>query len=420
MAQRIRGIQDVAEGHLCTGCGACAYVQPSSVRMVDDLDQGRRPLVTNGADTSEALGVCPGVGLAHGADPAGTIPELRRGWGPVLALWEGYATDDDVRWLASSGGAATALALHALEHEGMAGVLHIAARPDQPLLNRTVLSTSRAELLAATGSRYAPASPCDGLGRIEEADAPCVFIGKPCDVAAARRAGELRPALGEKLGLTVAIFCAGAPSTRATLEMVERMGFGDRDAVAALRYRGKGWPGNAEATGRGTADGRVERWTYQRSWGFLQRYRQWRCYVCADHTGEFADVSVGDPWYRPIPEGEPGRSLVLARTERGRRAVEAAIASAALHLEPVEPHILVDSQINLLHTRGAVWGRSLVCRLFGVAAPRYRGLSTFGVWLRDLSLKQRAKSLYGTAKRVFTKRLRHRAKVVEWDPTADR
>ena len=37
--------------------------------------------------------------------------------------------------------------------------------------------------------------------------------------------------------------------------------------------------------------------------------------MCADHTGEFADIAVGDPWYRPHLDDEPGRSLVLARSE---------------------------------------------------------------------------------------------------------
>ena len=46
---------------------------------------------------------------------------------------------------------------------------------------------------------------------IQNAPAPCVFIGKPCDVAAVENVRRLRPALDEKVGLTIAIFCAGTP-----------------------------------------------------------------------------------------------------------------------------------------------------------------------------------------------------------------
>ena len=156
----LRSIRDVAEKHLCTGCGACAYLAPDAVRMVDDLDAGRRPVVADGAHPRGARGL-PGPGLQHDYDPdqPGLVTELEQFWGPVLELWEGYAADDEVRYKGSSGGAATALAAFAVEEAGFAGVLHIDAREDVPWLNRTRLSTRRDELVAATGSRYAPASP---------------------------------------------------------------------------------------------------------------------------------------------------------------------------------------------------------------------------------------------------------------------
>ena len=43
---------------------------------------------------------------------------------------------------------------------------------------------------------------------------------------------------------------------------------------------------------------------------------------------------MGDPWWRPT-DGDPGRSLVLARTDRGRDAVRAAMAAGSLALETV-------------------------------------------------------------------------------------
>ncbi|MCH8212422.1 MAG: Coenzyme F420 hydrogenase/dehydrogenase, beta subunit C-terminal domain, partial [Planctomycetes bacterium] len=191
--------------------------------MIDSLGHGRRPRFKGPrrtrADDQEALRVCPGLGLEHTFDRShpDLIRELVAGWGPVLEVWEGHATDDAIRFAGSSGGAASALALACIEQGGMHGVLHIKARTDAPYLNHTILSTTRKEILSATGSRYAPASPCDGLQLIEDAPAPCVFIGKPCDVAAVHKAKQVRPALAEKVGVTIAFFCAGTPTTNATL-----------------------------------------------------------------------------------------------------------------------------------------------------------------------------------------------------------
>ncbi|HED66460.1 MAG TPA: coenzyme F420 hydrogenase [Planctomycetes bacterium] len=414
---RVRSIRDVAEQHLCAGCGVCAYLAPDRIRMVDDLERGRRPIV-DGADgeSGDAFEACPGHQLSQGPMPPGAVRELFGEWGPVLEVWEGYASDPELRHAASSGGAASALALAAIEAQGFHGLLHIRARADHRWLNETVLSTTPDEILAATGSRYAPASPCDGLARIEEAPAPCVFIGKPCDVAATRKARVLRPRLDEKLGATIAIFCAGAPSTAATLELMRETGVEDPAELASLRYRGLGWPGHWRAE---RTDGHVEPLTYAESWGKLQASRPWRCYVCPDHTGEFADIAVGDPWYREVEEGDEGRSLVLVRTERGRELVRAAMASGHIHLERREPSVLPAAQPNLERTRGAIWGRILVTRLLGAAAPRYRGIAMFPSWWKRLNLREKLGSLLGTAKRTFKKQLRVRRPVRAWSDSAD-
>ncbi len=383
--------------------------------MVDDLDAGRRPIVREGSDTREALAACPGVELTHTFDRTQGMRELAAGWGPVLEIWEGWAADPDIRYRASSGGAATALSLFGIEHDDARGVLHIGARADDPTLNETRLSTTRGEVLANVGSRYAPASPCDGLERAETAVRPVVFDGKPCDAAAVHKLRAIRPALDEKIAVTIAIFCAGAPSTRGTHEMLRVMGFDDPGAVDSVRYRGHGWPGRAVGAGAG----REASLSYHESWGeVLQRFVPWRCRICPDHTGEFADISVGDPWYHgSIPDDEAGRSLVIARTPRGAEFLRRAREAGVLELEARGADALTLSQPNLLRVRGAVFGRVWTSRLLGAPTPRYRGFSLFGTWLRHLSLKDRAQSFYGTAKRVFVKGLRQRRPVVPHVPS---
>ena len=406
-----RDIVDVAEGHLCTGCGVCAYLEPETVTMVDIVDKGLRPSVSaRGEHSPTTLACCPGAGLTHDydrTDPA-INQDLQDVWGPVYGVWEGYASDENIRWRGSSAGAATVLSAFCLEEQGMEGVVHIKAREDVAYLNETTFSTTVPELVAATGSRYAPASPCTGLDSIEKASAPCVFIGKPCDVAATQRARRYRPDLDRNLGLVIGIFCAGTPSTHGTLEMLRQMGV-DPNLVTDVKYRGQGWPGLAEAK---VSDGSKQSLTYEQSWGdVLQKHRQWRCYVCADHTGEFADVAVGDPWYREVDGKNPGQSLVVARTPRGKEIVEAAIDAGYLTASRVSHDLLPRSQPNLQSARGSVWGRIQMLRLFRAYAPRYQGLPMAHIWLRELSLRQKLQSTVGTVRRIRSKALKTRAPV---------
>lgn len=416
MPLKVLNIPDVVSSQLCCGCGACAGIMPDALEMVDVPDEGMRPALrssTPNVDSHLALSVCPGVGLTHDYDSRDIelIRELEPAWGPVYQMWEGWSSDDAIRFAGSSGGAATALALYCLERMEMHGVLHTTARADKPHLNETVMSTHREELLARTGSRYAPASPAEGLPRIKASKGACVFIGKPCDVAGVANAMRLDPQLKANIGLTIGFFCAGTPSTNGTLAMLRRMGVDDPDNLISLRYRGNGWPGVARAVVK-RPDGSVEsrELSYEQSWGdILTRHVQWRCRVCADHTGEFADVAVGDPWYRRPQVGEPGRSLIVARTRRGRNIVRGAIKAGYLVAEERKPGVLPASQPNLLRTRGNVWGRVLASRLIGASAPRYSGMATFRFWLTRLSTKEKFQSIFGTVRRILCRRRRVKA-----------
>jgi coenzyme F420 hydrogenase subunit beta len=141
--------------------------------------------------------------------------------------------------------------------------------------------------------------------------------------------------------------------------------------------------------------------SYEEAWGdILCHHTQFRCRVCPDSTGEWADISCGDPWYREIEPGDPGRSLVLVRTPRGRAILRGAMESGFVLLEPADPETLPKSQISLLGRRRALWGRLAAFRVCRVPTPRYRGFSLFANW-RRLSLRERLRSLFGTFYRII-------------------
>jgi coenzyme F420 hydrogenase subunit beta len=231
---------------------------------------------------------------------------------------------------------------------------------------------------------------------------PIVFVGKPCDVAALRKYELLFPDIRAKILAAVSIFCAGTPSTEGTLAVLKALGVSS-ESLSSFRYRGGGWPGKATAVEKET--GQKKEMTYEQCWGgILSRYVQFRCRLCPDSTGEFADVSFGDPWYQPPAPDEPGRSLVVVRTEQGRRLLHQALEKGYLVLESVSETVIARSQPSLLNKRRHLWGRLAVLRLLGIPCPRFRGFCLFHSWTH-LSLKEKLKSLLGTARRVWSRKL---------------
>lgn len=399
--RKIRTLKDVVDWGLCTGCGACySACSGGGITLVNVENAGIRPRFDSGqcAACSGCLTVCPGyevdAAAAIGSRPA--LSEADHEFGAALEIWEGYAADAELRYHASSGGALSALALYCLEREGMSFVLHTARDDKKPWLNRTVQSRSRAELLARTGSRYAPASPCDGLQAIEQSEGPCVFIGKPCDTAAVWKMRRLRPSLDKNLGLVLTFFCAGTPSTRGTLDLLKSMNI-EASEVRALRYRGEGWPGRFTVLSDG---GPGKSLSYTESWGALTHYRPMRCHLCPDGLGRVADLSCGDAWDKFEENGDAGRSLILVRTARGQEILRRAIEAGYVEACRTDPAQVLNAQRNLLARRREIFGRLAGMKLLGMPAPRLAGFSLLRSWLR-LPFPTKARTVGGTIARMI-------------------
>ena len=181
-----------------------------------------------------------------------------------------------------------------------------------------------------------------------------------------------------------------------------------------MRYRGHGWPGMASVVSRkggipGEGDIIAREMTYAEAWGGeLSKRRQWRCNLCPDHVGEFADISVGDPWYREITDGELGSSLVLIRTRKGKEYYDLAIQEEYVSQEVRPIDCLPRSQPYLINVAGMIWGRVFALRLFsvfGVGVPKLSGKPFFKIWIKRLSFREKVVSILGTVRRVGTKKL---------------
>ncbi len=402
--RRIKNVEDVVKWRMCIGCGACVYACPEdNIKMTNIENDGIRPFFLDGdcEECTECLKVCPGYEIdATVSTPTNSyLNQIYTEWGPVLEVWEGYSAEDQVRYSGSSAGLATILAVYCLEKKNMQGVLHIGANNENPLDNKTYFSKNRNEIISKTGSRYSPASPCDSLDKIEQMEGPCVFIGKPCDVRGLRKAQDLKKSLSKNVGITISIFCAGTPSLKGTKDLLIKEGINVKE-VKSLRYRGNGWPGKFIAVMDNGTDIEL---SYQESWGFLQAYRPFRCHLCPEGTGDAADVACGDPWYKDVKENDRGSSLILVRSEIGRKILYNAIKDGYIVAQKVEPSKITKSQYNLLSRKMAIWGRLLAFKIIGIPSPKFKGFYLLRNWMSN-SLVGKMKSILGTFKRILMRR----------------
>ncbi len=404
--RKLRGLRDVVEAQLCIGCGACAaYCEKGVLKLVNDEREGIHPVFEDGCgDCRECLTFCPGAVLYFDKLREANTAKYHPLLGPWLGIYEGYAEDPEIRYRGSSGGAITALSLYFLEHEKKAFVLHTGMDAEKPWQNRAVMSSNRYELLEHAGSRYAPSSPCAALRDIAQNSLSCVFVGKPCDVAAVHALSASWPELHKRLGFVLSFFCAGPPPSGATRALVASQGILP-ESVTSIRYRGHGWPGDFQVQYDG---GRASRsLTYREAWGRLASYRRsLRCNLCPDGTGEFADIACGDAWHRYDQDGNPGLSVLIVRTPRGQEILKRAVKAGYLVVEASSPERILSGQ-GLQKRRMELHGRLLALRFLCWPSPEYPGFDSAALW-RDIPFLRKMRILFGTVRRILVRRYNNR------------
>lgn len=369
----------VAAGDLCAGCGACAALAPGKVAMTLQGAGFARPAQSaplSAAEDAAIAEVCPGLGQRVAAAGRRDDPL----WGPYVSMQTGWATDAEIRFAGSSGGALSMLLLHLLRTGRVDAVVQTAADPALAIGNAAVISTDRAGVLAAAGSRYAPSSPLadlpEHLAAHQATGRRHAFVGKPCDAAALRAMAARDPAVAAAFPVVLSFFCAGVPSQAGGRAVLKALGT-DLPETETFRFRGNGWPGQATARLR---DGSRRQMSYHDSWGkILSRHVQARCKICADGTGVAADLVCADAWesdaqgYPVFAEAE-GISLIVARTQLGAQILAEATAAGRLETAAFDVATLAAIQPGQRERRRALLARLAALRLFGRPVPRYEGL----------------------------------------------
>ena len=370
-----REMDKIAKGDLCCGCGLCRSLAGDDyIEIAIDESGFLRPRLRKPLDSDTAgliARVCPGLTVSHEIKTTLYDPL----WGTIRSLRVGYASQPEIRFRASSGGAITAILIHLLESKYINSVLHVGASETDPIANVTSISETRDDVIVNCGSRYAPSALLTNLREYLERPGRLAIVGKPCDISALRLFSRHEPLIDKKIKCMISFFCAGVPSLKGAIEILKAMGVSKKQ-LRRFTYRGNGWPGLARAE---LDDGTSRELTYEQSWGsILNRYLQTRCKICPDGTGEFADITCGDAWNirngRPDFEENEGRSLILARTDLGENLVTECIKKGVLIASEYDRNDLVKIQPFHAMRKRLVRSRLLAMETLFLPVPRYSGL----------------------------------------------
>ena len=298
--------ESVIEADRCIQCGTCVAACPSDSIGIDPVEE-RPTLVRMCTGCSRCWDFCPRSGLRYErlvAMEAADQPDP-----PEMVA--ARAIDDDLHHHGQDSGTVTAILASLLETGAIDGAL-VAMGSDPPIRGEAYLATSRAELIAASGSKYN--QPMQ-LGRFHECvdeldlESPQIaVVGTPCVIQGAAALerydwdDEAKP-----IALTVALMCT---RTFAWDRLETQLGQEGVDPTSVHRLDvDKGRLSAIDANDEILLETSVDRFDSAALRG---------CAECADFVGGAADISVGNV-------GSPsGYSTVVLRSARGRDAWEGA------------------------------------------------------------------------------------------------
>ena len=341
----------VIDNNLCTRCGACVGICPHECLFLDEKNfpsqQNPCPIECN-----LCLTVCPGLEV--------NFPKLTRKvfeknfevtnpMGEFQKILVGHSTDKAVRGNASSGGLITQLLVYLLETNKIDGAIVTTADPKNLGKAKPMLATSKSEILEATQSKYVICPVNQVIRTIRKAKGKFAFVGLPCHVHSIRKLMAIDRKISEKISLIVGLYCHMTLETDAPVDMLEISKISLSD-IKQLEFRSGKWPGGIAVKMKDGSLKKMHKGHIKDAFNILHRlYYPKRCLYCIDGSNELADISVADPWMKNKKGQYPfhkGSSLVIVRTDIGKKFLDMAQKDGALFLEDISSESFLD--LNLL------------------------------------------------------------------------
>ena len=261
----------------------------------------------------------------------------------------GHATTREIRENASSGGVITQLLVYLLEKKEIKGAIITVTDPKKPWKAIPILARTKEEIINGTQSKYNISPVNQVLRQLRKIDGKFALVGLPCHVHAIRKLAEIDRSLSEKISPIVGLYCNMTLETEASTDLTEISKVSPCD-IQKLEYRSGKWPGGIAVKLKDDTSKKLHKGHIKDAFNILHRlYYPKRCLYCIDGSNELADISIADPWMKDKRGNYPytqGSSLVIVRTDLGRKILDMAQKDGALFLEDISSDSFLD--LNLL------------------------------------------------------------------------
>lgn len=361
----------VVKGGYCIGCGVCAVVSGSSVKMELNKNGCWQPVIPGEQKTSGSIGVlkvCPFYinplnedVIAKELFAKNCAYDERIGY--YSKIFEGYVIEDGYRELGSSGGMVTWLIAQLFERKLIDGVIHVhnIEDPDEHdhRLFKIGISYSIEEIKRFAKSKYYPVELSETLSSIKEKNGEFAIVGVPCFIKAVRLLAKKEKIFKSKIKYHIGLVCGHLKSSRFAEMLAWQNGIVP-GGLQKIDFREKLFGHRADdyvvmVEGR-TKEGKVKKVEksiselYGYDWG-MGLFKYEACDYCDDVFSETADITLGNAWLSQFVVDSKGTNVVVARDSVFLNIVKEGITSGKVYLKPLSLEDAIKSQRGGLRHR---------------------------------------------------------------------
>jgi len=260
----------------------------------------------------------------------------------------GYATDENIRKNAASGGMVTALLCHLLETKQIDGAWVTRSEiVDGKLSYKTFIATEKEQLMQCSSSVYMYMPLLQHVDMLREFHGRLAVVLLPCQMRVFTAMLEKDSALREKIVLKIGLYCSGSHTEGATLLPLKKKKI-SLDGAVRLYYRRGHWRGKTAVL---YPNGSEKTMSYSKTICAYKNayfFSRESCMICQDHFCRAADISFGDVWLKEMKKQPIKHTSCVIRTERALQMYESAVNAGALISSRLSDVKLIKSQKRAL------------------------------------------------------------------------
>ncbi|GAB3769377.1 Coenzyme F420 hydrogenase/dehydrogenase, beta subunit C-terminal domain [Spirosoma horti] len=355
--------QTVVKGGYCIGCGACAVIEGSPIKI--KFDQYSQLQATTDRQLSSSLenkiqAVCPFSNKSLNEDEIGKelydkVAKYDTKLGYYRTAYAGHVIESTFREKGSSGGMGSWILTELLNKGLIDGIIHIQQNTpseSNERLFRYHLSTNLEDIMKGAKSKYYPIDLAEILLLIKNRPGKYAIVGIPCFIKAVRLLAKQDEVLNDKIKFCIGLVCGHLKSASFAKMFAWQCGISPSKLVSIdfrtklPNYKANQYGVTASSILNGKAifiTSKPVNELYGTNWG-LGFFKYKACDYCDDVVAETADISIGDAWLPQYVKDGKGTNIIIIRNPEIEKIIEAARLEGRLELTVIDGSEVIESQ----------------------------------------------------------------------------